>query len=215
MIPQQTGAREEELVLVRRVASGDRQCFELLVRRHERRVFRVAMAVLGNTEDAEDAVQETFIKAFRHIAQFRGESSFTTWLTRIAVNEALQKRQARKPLQPLDEAGEAGIPRLPKRFEPWTANPEQLYGQQELRQRIETAMQAVPEIYREVLVLRDVEGMTAEEAAQTLGLTIPALKSSLLRARLMLREALATRIVHGTVRLRNMMRLAMARTAGR
>ena len=220
-----TGASEDDFVLVQRVVAGDSRCFELLVRRHERRVFRVVLAVLGNVQDAEDALQEAFIKAFRHLDQFRAESRFTTWLTRIAVNEALQKRQARRNLVPLDESRQPEETPLPRRFEPWKANPEQLYGQQELRQLVESAVQALPPIYREVLILRDIEGMSAEEAAEALHLKVPALKSRLLRARLMLREALGsaleqprplgTKIVDSAVRMRNMMKMALARAAGR
>ena len=100
-------AAEEDLRLIERVLGGDRQAFEALVRSHERRVFRVTLAVLGQVEDAEDAMQETFIKAYRHLKQFRRESRFTTWLTRIAVNEALQRRQSRKDHLPLDESSPA------------------------------------------------------------------------------------------------------------
>jgi RNA polymerase sigma-70 factor (ECF subfamily) len=219
------GPGEEDFALVQRVVAGDQRCFELLVRRHERRVFRVALAVLGNVEDAEDAMQETFIKAFRHLGQFRGESRFTTWLTRIAINEALQKRQARKGDVPLDESRETAMKPLPRRFEPWTANPEQLYSKQEMRRLVEAAIQALPPIYREALVLRDVEDMSAEEAAEALGITIPALKSRLLRARLMLRESLGasleeprplgTKLLHSAVRMRNMVKVVLTRAAGR
>src|SRR5712692_4938793 len=97
---------EDDLALIELVLAGDRRAFEPLVRKHERRVFRVALAVLGNVEDAEEAMQDTFIKAYRHLDQFRGESRFTTWLTRIAVNEALQKRQGRKESDSLDERSE-------------------------------------------------------------------------------------------------------------
>jgi RNA polymerase sigma-70 factor (ECF subfamily) len=217
-------AGEEDFALVQRVLAGDRRCFESLVRRHEQRVFRVALAVLGNIEDAEDAMQETFLKALRHLDQFRGEARFTTWLTRIAVNEALQKRQARKGDVSLDESREAGLKPLPRRFEPWTSNPEQLYGKQEIRRLVETAVQALPAIYREVLVLRDIEGMSAEEAAEALEIKVPALKSRLLRARLMLRESLeaafeeprplGTKIVQEAVRMRNMVKV-LTRGAGR
>jgi RNA polymerase sigma-70 factor (ECF subfamily) len=219
------GAGEDDFALGQRVLAGDHRCFETLVRRHERRVFRVALAVLGNIEDAEDAMQETFIKAFRYLQQFRGESRFTTWLTRIAVNEALQKRQARKVSDSFDESHEEGEKPLPRRFEPWTANPEQLYGKQELRRLVEAAIQALPPIYREALVLRDVEEMSAEETAEALGIKVPALKSRLLRARLMLRESLGaaleaprplgTRIVHSAVRMRNMVKMVLTRAAGR
>ncbi len=187
-------------------------------------MFRVVLAVLGNVEDAEEAMQDTFIKAYRHLDQFRRESRFTTWLTRIAVNEALQKRQARKESVSLDESPDVESRSLPRRFEPWTADPEKLYGKQEIRHLVEGAIQALPPIYRETLVLRDIEEMSAEEAAEALGITVPALKSRLLRARLLLRESLgthfeqprqlSTRIMDSARRLRNMAKV-MTGTAGR
>jgi RNA polymerase sigma-70 factor, ECF subfamily len=181
----------EDLALIASVLAGDRRAFEPLVRKHERRVFRVTLAVLGNVEDAEEAVQDTFVKAFRHLDQFRKESRFTTWLTRIAVNEALQKRQSRKESVSLDDSRGVEEQFVPRRFESWRADPEKLYGRQELRRVIETAIQSLPAIYREAFVLRDVEEMTAEEAAEAIGIRVPALKSRLLRARLMIRESLA------------------------
>ncbi len=186
---------DDDLVLVERVLAGDPRSFQLLVRRHERRVFRVTLAILGNIEDAEEAMQDSFIKAFRHLSQFRRESRFTTWLTRIAVNEALQKRQGRRDLVSLDDSrgveGQSEERFMPRRFESWRSDPEKLYGKQELRRMIEDAIQSLPTIYREALVLRDVEEMSAQEAAEAIGITVPALKSRLLRARLMMREALA------------------------
>ena len=102
----------EDVALIHRVLAGDRQAFEPLVRKYERRVFRVTLAVLGNIEDAEEAMQDTFLKAFRHLSQFRQESRVSTWLTRIAVNDALQKRQARKDfVSPDDSRG------VPEQFE--------------------------------------------------------------------------------------------------
>ena len=156
---------EDDLALIELVLAGDHRAFEPLVRKHERRVFRVVLAVLGSVEDAEDAMQDTFVKAFRHLDQFRRDSRFTTWLTRIAVNEALQKRQARKNSVSFQESPEVESKSLPGRFEPWTSNPEKLYGKQEIRQLVERAIQALPPIYRETLVLRDIEEMSAEEAA--------------------------------------------------
>jgi len=164
------------------------------------------------------------IRDSRHLDQFRGESRFTTWLTRIAVNDALQKRQARKESVSLEEAPNVESKSLPVRFEPWTSNPEMLYGKQEIRRLVERAVQALPPIYRETLVLRDIEEMSAEEAAEALGIKVPALKSRLLRARLLLRESLGThfeeprplptRILDSAKRLRNMMKV-MTGTAGR
>ena len=153
------------------------------------------MAVLGNVEDAEEAMQDTFVKAFRHLDQFRREARFTTWLTRIAVNEAIQKRQARKDFVSFDDSRD--VPERaeeqfsPRRYEAWRADPEKLYGKQELRKIIETAIHSLPTMYRDAFVLRDIEEMSAEEAAEAIGITVGALKSRLLRARLMMREALA------------------------
>lgn len=185
---------ENDLLLVERVVAGDRRAFEPLVRKHEQRVFRVTLAVLGNAEDAEEAMQDAFVKAFRHIDQFRRESRFTTWLTRIAVNEALQKRQVRKSTLSLDEVAESEVKVLPHRSYQWHDDPEKLYGKQEVRAMVEDAIRSLPPIYRETFVLRDVEGFRAEEAAEILGLTLPAIKSRLLRARLLMREALAARL---------------------
>jgi RNA polymerase sigma-70 factor (ECF subfamily) len=189
--PSPPNSDEDDLALVDQVCSGDRRAYEQLVRRHERRVFRTTVAVLGNFEDAEEAMQDTFLKAFRHISQFRRESRFTTWLTRIAINEALQRRQARKDFVPLDESSGMDVHFVPRRYELWRADPEKLYGKQELRQIIEAAVQSLPALYREAFVLRDIEELSAEEAAEAIGITVGALKSRLLRARLMVREALA------------------------
>jgi RNA polymerase sigma-70 factor (ECF subfamily) len=126
----QSGPVDDDLVLVERVVAGDHRSFEPLVRRHERRVFRVTLAILGNIEDAEEAMQDTFIKAFRHLSQFRRESRFPTWLTRIAVNEALQKRQMRNPAVSLDDSrgveGQNEEQSIPRRYEAWRADPEKL-----------------------------------------------------------------------------------------
>ena len=110
--PPGAAGADEDLLCIDRVLAGDRRAFEPLVRRHERRVYRVTMAVLGNVEDAEEAMQDTFVKAFRHLDQFRREARFTTWLTRIAINEAIQKRQARKDFVSLDDSRD--VPNGPK-----------------------------------------------------------------------------------------------------
>ena len=114
--PNQALPDEDDLILVDRVFVGDRRAFESLVRKHERRVFRVTLAVLGNIEDAEEAMQDTFVKTFRHLNQFRRESRFTTWLTRIAVNEAIQKRNARKKFVALAEVETAEEQFTPQRY---------------------------------------------------------------------------------------------------
>lgn len=188
--PGRTWDGDNDLALVERAVHGDRHAFESLVRRHERRVFRVSLAVLGNTEDAEEAMQDAFVKAYRHLGQFRRESKFTTWLTRITINEAIEKRKARRDTIPLEDS-RTSAEFTPRRTESWSADPEKVYGKKELRQIIEAAIQSLPAIYREAFVLRDVEEMSAEEAAEAIGITVPALKSRLLRARLIVRETLA------------------------
>src|SRR6266852_4348577 len=159
--PKHDVSDKDDFLLVERVLAGERRGFEPLVRRHERRVFRVTLAILGNVEDAEEAMQDTFVKAFRHLDQFRKESRFTTWLTRIAINEAIHKRNARKNFVPLTEAESTKEQFAPKRYEPWKSNPEQLYGKQELHRIVEDAIQSLPEIYREAFILRDIEELNA------------------------------------------------------
>jgi RNA polymerase sigma-70 factor (ECF subfamily) len=216
---------EDDLALIRLALDGDRRAFESLVRKHERRVFRTTLAVLGNIEDGEDATQETFIKAYRNLARFRGESKFTTWLTSIAVNQAIEKRQSRKASVSLDESAEVESKSVPGRFEPWITNPEKIYGKQEMRRLVEEAIRALPPIYRETLVLRDIEEMSAEEAAEVLGIKVSALKSRLLRARLLLRESLAAtfeqrptltqKVMHAATDLGTGMAMRMMRMGGK
>ena len=222
---KQEAPDEDDLLLVDRVLAGDRRAFEPLVRRHERRVFRVTLAILNNVEDAEEAMQDTFVKVFCHLNQFRKDSRFTTWLTRIAVNAALEKRRRRKDFVPLSESEGAEEQFAPKSYEPWKSNPEQAYGKQELHRLVENAIRALPQIYREAFLLRDVEGLSAEEAADVLGLTIPALKSRLLRGRLMVREQLAEvlkekptlqkRVLHTAVDVGNAVAMRLMRAVGR
>jgi RNA polymerase sigma-70 factor, ECF subfamily len=201
--PKQAMRDEDDLQSVDRVLRGDRRTFEALVRRHERRVFRVAVAILGKAEDAEEAMQDTFLKAFRDLGQFRRDARFTTWLTRIAVNAAIEKRKTRKNFVPLSESENVGEQFLPQHFAPWKSNPEQVFGKQEIHRLAEEATQALPDIYRTAFVLRDVQGLSAEEAAEALDLTVPALESRLLRGRLMMRERLAATLeVHPTLQRR-------------
>jgi RNA polymerase sigma-70 factor (ECF subfamily) len=178
--------------LVAKVKGGDLDAFEELVTRHSRRVYRTLVGIVGNVEDAQDAMQDTFLKAFQHIGSFQRRSKFSTWLLTIASNTGLQRLRERKRLESLDDAD----PYIEEEFRPrqvraW-ADPEQLYSESERRQLVENGLMNLAPKYRVVLVLRDIEQLSTEEAAAALGLGIPTLKSRLLRARLMLREALAS-----------------------
>ena len=184
---------DDDLPLVDRILGGDNQAFEELVRRHERRVFRTAVAITGNSEDAEEAMQNTFLKVFQHLADFERSARFSTWLTRIAVNEGLQILRRRKNMQSLDDPDMPGEEIMPRRTGEWHSDPEKLYATQEMRTIVEEALRRLPPAYRVAFVLRDIEELSTEEAAEALGLSTTALKSRLLRARLMMREELAAR----------------------
>src|SRR5450755_362413 len=186
------GPVSEELTLVQAAKKGDDSAFEELVRRYDRNVFRIAQHITQNREDAEDVVQEAFLKAYSNLAKFQEQSKFYTWLVRIAVNEALMKLRRRKPERTvsLDEDVKTEDDSLPREVADWSPNPEQMYNQAELREILTRTIQGLPAGFRTVFVLRDVEGLSTEETAQALELSIPAVKSRLLRARLQLRERL-------------------------
>jgi RNA polymerase sigma-70 factor (ECF subfamily) len=182
----------EEQALVATAKGGDIGAFEKLVRKYDRNVFRIANHITQNREDAEDVVQDAFLKAFQNLEQFQGQSKFYTWLVRIAVNEALMRLRRRRPerMVSLDEDINTGEDTIPREVADWAPNPEQLYNQSELRDILQKTIQGLPPSFRTVFVLRDVEGLSTEETADALGLSIPAVKSRLLRARLQLRDRL-------------------------
>ena len=182
----------DESVLVDAARNGDVGAFEQLVRRYDRNVFRIAQHITQNREDAEDVVQDAFLKAFQNLGQFQGQSKFYTWLVRIAVNEALMRLRRRRPERTvsLDEDVKTEEDSMPREVADWSPNPEQLYSQAELKDILGKTIQGLPPGFRTVFVLRDVEGLSTEETAEALNLSIPAVKSRLLRARLQLRERL-------------------------
>lgn len=178
--------------LVSRVQGGEVDAFEELIRRHQRRVYRTLIGITGNPEDAEDGTQNAFLKAYLHIGEFKGTARFSTWLMRIAINEGLESLRKRKNLVSLDEEGpedEEGF--RPRQVQAWEDNPEQLYSRTQIRELVEREVMRLPGKYRVVVMLRDIEQLSTEEASTALGLGVPALKTRLLRGRLMLREALA------------------------
>ncbi len=182
----------DELALVRAAKAGDISAFEQLVRRYDRNVFRIAQHITQNREDAEDVVQDAFLKSYENLKNFQEQSKFYTWLVRIAVNEALMRLRRRRPerMVSLDEEVKTEEDSMPREVADWTPNPEQQYSQEELRDILSRTIQGLPSSFRTVFVLRDVEGLSTEETAEALGLSIPAVKSRLLRARLQLRERL-------------------------
>jgi RNA polymerase sigma-70 factor (ECF subfamily) len=178
---------------VARAISGDAESFEALVSLYEQRIYQIAYRFVENPQDAEDVLQETFLKAFENLQKFRGESSFYTWIVQIAVNASLQRinRRRKHPTVPLEMDGtESEDFAPPKEIVVWDEDPERLYAKKEQQGILERAITALPLIYRTVFLLKDVEGLPMEEVARSLGISVPAAKSRLLRARLELRENL-------------------------
>lgn len=189
-LPALTLIPEAELVASARV--GDLRAFEELVRRYAPRILRLAIRVVGNEADAEDVLQEAFLKAYAKLDQFQGHSSFYTWIVRIAVNEALMRLRRRHGEREvsLDQEIDTGEDLLPREVEDWHPDPEQQFARQEMHDLLSRTIASLALPYRLVFQLRDVEGLSTEETAEALGLSIPAVKSRLLRARLQLREKL-------------------------
>lgn len=178
---------DPDFEIVARVKNGETDAFEELVRKHGRRVYRSLMGILGSPEEAEDALQDAFLKAFQHLPNFEARSRFSTWLVRIAINTGLQRLRGRKDFDSLDEESEQFKPRS---IQAWTDSPEDYYSREELRKLVEKEVMKLPVKYRVALMLRDLEELSTEEAAAALGLTVPGLKARVLRGRLMLREAM-------------------------
>jgi RNA polymerase sigma-70 factor (ECF subfamily) len=183
-----------EAELVRDAQAGNTAAFSTLVRQYDRYIYRLALNITGNKEDAEDVLQEALLKAYTRLGQFQGGSRFYTWLVRIAVNEALMKLRRRTPEQKeisLDEPVQGDEKSLlPREVEDWADNPEEQYAKREMSQILDETIAKLEPNFRTVFVLRDLENLSTEETAQILGLSVPAVKSRLLRARLKARELL-------------------------
>ncbi len=193
MTPLSTSpATFDESALVARAQAGDSGAFGELVSRYQNKIYRLAKHITQNDEDAEDVLQEAFLKAYEHIGGFQGNSKFYTWIVRIAVNEALMKLRKRKSDRtvPLDEPVDTGEEMVNREIAVWEDNPEQRYSHEEMQQILDDAVQELKPDFRTVFALRDIEELSTEETAEALGISIPAVKSRLLRARLALREKL-------------------------
>jgi len=194
IIGETTDATDAELV--RRAKAGGLDAFETLANRHEQRVYSLALRMLRHEQDAEDVTQQTFLSAVEHLAGFREEASFSTWLLRIASHAALKVIRKKKGLNTvsLEEATEVSedvnsIPH-PEFIADWRQSPEELVERNETRRLLDEALAQLDEKHRLVFLLRDVEGFSVKETADALGLTEANTKVRLLRARLQLRELL-------------------------
>jgi RNA polymerase sigma-70 factor (ECF subfamily) len=187
-----TTAASDDLDLVRATQNGDVSAFEQLVKRYDRKLLRIAQHVTHNMEDAQDVVQEAFLKAFQHLNQFRGESKFSTWLIRITINQSFMKlrKQCGVKEVSLDRDFETDEDMLPMEVRDWAPNPEQLYGASELRDILIKTLQELRPSLRPVFVLRDIEGLSIEQTAEVLDVSRATVKARLWRARLQLREHL-------------------------
>ncbi len=170
--------------IVRRVRAGETALFEILMRRHNQRIYRVARAVVKDESEVEDVMQQAYINAFTHLDQFEERSQFSTWLTRIALNEAFGRRKKMRP----DNEELMDTHKSP------LADPERQAYAQELNRVLEDAIDALPEGYRTVFMLRDIEGLSTSETGEGLGLGDEAVKTRLHRARAMVRRAVTARI---------------------
>jgi RNA polymerase sigma-70 factor (ECF subfamily) len=194
-ISDATLPEDPDAALVARVQSGNIDGFEELVRRHSRRIFGTLAGLLGNVDDAHDATQEVFLKAFENIGRFQGRSKFSTWLTSIAINAGTDLLRQRKPSEPLEEGqGDEGF--RPRQVQKWAEDPERLLAASQMNELVREAVLRLPEKYRIAVLLRDINQLSTEEAAAALDLSVPALKARVLRGRLMLRESLAPHFVH-------------------
>ncbi len=187
-VPQPRGAPASlaDAEVVRRVRAGESALFEVLVRRHDQRVYRTARAILRDEDEAEDAMQQAWLQAYLHLGAFQGSAAFSTWLVRIAANEALQRLRRRGPLAPVpltDEGSEEDTMRSGD-------DPEERAAAREAIRLLERAVDALPPHHRLVFVLREVEGLSTAETAEALGIGEEAAKVRLHRARAALRDAL-------------------------
>jgi len=185
-----------EFELVARMRRGDEAALRAVIKRNNQRLFRLARGILKDDGEAEDAVQEAYVRAFTHLSDFRGEARFATWLTRIVLNEALGRLRARRPLVPWTEETEAEAEGRIVQF-PVIAtqpDPERAMAQHEIRHLLERAIDALPDAFRVVLIARVIEEMSTEETAELFGLRPETVKTRLYRARDMLRKDLEQQV---------------------
>jgi len=192
-VQRAAGTLADERNLVERAKSGDQSAFRTIMERNNQRLYRVARAVMKDDTEAEDVVQETYLRAFFNLSKFRGESSLTTWLTRIVLNEALgrkRKQRAMVTLETVETAQQTSAQIIQFPAMNTETDPERSAAQNEIQRLLERAMDALPEPFRVVFVMRDVEEMSIEETASHLGIRPQTVKTRLHRARRLLRQSL-------------------------
>jgi len=190
---------DDEPSLIARICKGEPSLFATLVKPYERRVYATALALLRNDADAQDVAQEAILKAFARLRQFRGESKFSTWLIQITVNEARmrQRKQRAELFEPIAELQDEEGAYTPRDFADWREIPSEALERSEIRALLAKALASLAQKYREVFVLRDVEQISIAETAEVLNISIASVKTRLLRARLMLRDILASDLANG------------------
>jgi len=182
-------------ILVKKSQKGDYPSFEELVKRYEKKIYNLAYRIMGNKEDASDVLQETFLQAFKKLAGFKGKAKFSTWLYRIAVNICLMRKRKRKKMEIIS----LDVPILTKKEDEmkrelrddWSESPLATLENKEVKKTLSEAIDLLPEEYRTVFLLRGLNGMSNEEVAEVLKISLPAVKSRLHRARLFLRDRLS------------------------
>jgi RNA polymerase sigma-70 factor (ECF subfamily) len=192
---QHTSTRTEA-EMIAAILAGDTQLYHELIHPHERSVFLMALSFMKNKADAEDVAQEAFIKAFRSLASFRAESKFSTWLISITLNEARSRlrRQSIVRMESLDEPPDGDKNISPALLRDWREIPSETIEREEVRRLLQQAVEALPDIYRQVFLLRDVEEFNSNETAQALNISIPSVKVRLHRAHIMLQKQLAPQL---------------------
>ena len=188
--------QRDEPTMIASILGGEAQLFHELIRPYERSVYKMALSFLKNEAEAEDAAQEAFLKAYRNLSSFRGESKFGTWIISITLNEARSRLRRMKtmPMDSLDEPPDEEGHVSPALLRDWREIPSEALERREMRQVLQDAIESLPVIYREIFLLRDVEELSIAEAAEALQITVASVKVRLHRARMMLQKTLAPQL---------------------
>lgn len=190
------GVARNEAEMIAMILGGQSQLFHELIRPYEHSVYAMALSILRNEQDAEDVAQEAFLSAYRNLSRFRGEAKFSTWLITITLNEARGRLRRTKgvTMQSIDEPPDEGAASSPFLLRDWREIPSEALERKEVRQLLQVAVNALPPLYREIFMLRDVEELNIADAAEMLQVTTATVKVRLHRARMMLQKTLAPQL---------------------